>query len=265
MKKVSLISLVFVLCLTLGSFAYASVDNLPTTTNEIVKYNSTIHETSDPELTMKAEMQNVKSIKNMEALEENKLRELFNINEVSSTIMATPVTVAIGTDKTLTTANDGDSDTSKSGTSASYHRYTISSRSAEANSWASIWGAADAYAYVGQTFKTTGTTSKSAKIIFSGTYRGDMVGGINGNAYAEIKVKLWDSTDSVWLGTQTVASASSSNNLSKTLNGNINHAITATLEPNHVYFPYIHVSTAASEYGAHISNSDFYGDSTHRM
>jgi len=34
------------------------------------------------------------------------------------------------------------------------------------------------------------------------------------------------------------------------------------VKPNHEYFPYIHVTTAASEYGIQISNSDFYGDSS---
>ncbi|SFR09729.1 hypothetical protein [Desulfoscipio geothermicus] len=269
MKKVPLvISLVIAFCLTLGSIAYASIDNMPKSVSEIVKYNSTIQETPNPELIEKANMQNKLSIKNLETVEETELKELFNdeqnIDEGQVIIMS-PVTVTLGTDKTLTTADDGDDGGSTSGAGAVWHRYTVSSRKAEANSWAGGWGTADAYAFVGQRFITQGTTSKTAQIIFSGIYKGDMVGGINGSASAEVKIKLWDATDGVWIDSKTVASASSTNNISKTLNGNINHVITATLQPNHEYFPYIHIVTAAAEYGTQISNSDFYGDSDHMI
>lgn len=231
-----------------------------TSIEDIVKYNEQQKEKPNPELTKKALTSNLERIKELEDLEAKHLKDALSSNEDSISIMANPVTVNIGTDTTLTTGDDGWGDGNSSGYAQYRTAYSPYYKYAQSKTWTAGYGSADAYCYVGQRFIAKGTTAKSAKVIFSGTYKGSLLGGINGSATGEVKVKLWDATDSVWVGTVTVKTGSSSNNIATYMNGNISHSINATIEPDHEYFPYIHVVTTASQYGAQISRGDFYDD-----
>jgi len=231
-----------------------------TSIEDIVKYNDQQNETPDPELTKKALTTNLNRIKELEEYEAKHLEETFSSSEGSISTMANPVTVNIGTDTTLTTGDDGWGDGSNSGYAQYRTAYSPYYKYAQSKTWTAGYGYADAYCYVGQRFIAKGTTAKSAKVIFSGSYKGSLLGGINGSATGEVKVKLWDATDSVWVGTVTVKTGSSNNNIATYMNGNISHSINAFIEPDHEYFPYIHVVTTASQYGAQVSRGDFYDD-----
>ena len=228
---------------------------------EIIEYNNTLDVKLDESLSLKAYEYNQNRIKELEKLEAQQLMALFNDGDVS--ILSIP-TVQLGTNTNFTTANAGDNNGTKSGLSDYTSRYTLSSRSAQGKSWTFGIGSSDCFAYVGQRFKVEGTSARSADITFRGSYSGSFLGGIGGNATGEVKVKLWDATNGYWLDTRTVATQSSSNNISKPLNGNINHTVSATLRPGHTYYPYIHVVTTANQYGApvQISRADMF-DNNH--
>ena len=58
-----------------------------------------------------------------------------------------------------------------------------------------------------------------AYIRFYGSYGGELLAGYEGEVVAEVKVKLWDATESSWVDTKTVMTEKSVNNFSKSLSG----------------------------------------------
>ena len=214
-------------------------------------------------MTQKAHKNNLAAIKKLERLEERQLHEI-SFSSDKTNLQSIP-SVNIGLDKTLYFANDGVKGGTDRGVARHSEIFTYHNNSAESKCWTAGVGRADSFSLVGIRFSASGTKSDMAYIRFYGSYSGDLLGGPEGEATAEVKIKLWDATESSWIDTQTVMTETSVNNFSKSPSGNISHSILAKIEPGHEYFPYIHVVTTVDMLGVFAAKSNFYDEGDSHM
>lgn len=204
--------------------------------------------------------------KNKNALEESvrafsKSKKVASINiDLAKVAAATPISVTLGTDKSMTSFTDHDYGSSDSGLGDGSAKADYSSKYADALVTTGDYGDGEGWGWIGTRVNVSSSgssTSKQAYIRFSGKYKGSMVGGVGGSAETIISVKVFDVTAGSWLDDITVTNPISENNIAKYPSGNISHSANVTLQAGHQYLFMQHIESYASQYGAQISNNDF--------
>lgn len=189
---------------------------------------------------------------------------MFNLlNPVFARPPPSSSTVYLGTDKTFTTADRGDTGWSKWGIAPYYveHGYRFSYKEATAFTMSSIaflgWGGCESWAWVGKYFYTTGGGSATANIRMEGHIYGYL--GVAGAASTSVKVELWVkdiNTGTTW--TTTIKEKSFGGPyVSYWINEDFNKAKTVVLQSYRYYYVYVKVTCKSSVSAVGTAVSDF--------
>jgi hypothetical protein len=109
-------------------------------------------------------------------LKAKKLKEKLNRAPSDYATKGTPVSVAIGTNKTFTTPNYTDWDETEEGIGAYAETgFSVSEKWADAGASSTAVSEAAAYSYIGNSISVTGSGARRAKVTFAGSYSASAV------------------------------------------------------------------------------------------
>lgn len=205
-----------------------------------------------------------KDVKYLLDLTQEQMNE--NMNSVNkSAIGVLSTSIALGTDKTISTCATGNKGGYRTLVSDYAANFSASGKWSDVSTTTFAAGDASAWAWVGPSVTITGSAgaSRTANIIFRGSYNGGINGGYGGSSTGKVRLSVWDYTLNSELGGNTVWEKTASNNT--TLNGNasINSAVQLTLQVGHTYAFRFGDSVASSQWNfpaTFLSLTDFWNN-----
>lgn len=200
-----------------------------------------------------------------ELLEKVKAQNLQEISDsvnksTSGTQIKSATTVTLGTDKTLTTADIGNSGTSTSGAVPNFKDadYSTSYRRARASVLIGPggYGTGGAWAWVGKSIYVSGSGSRSANIRMAGNIKGETSAFAGGQSNTDINLIVKDTTTGTSY-TTSIYSQSAGGVGDYIVDESFNDGISVTLQAGHYYNIYVSVDGSTAVYYAGEAGSDF--------
>ena len=186
-----------------------------------------------------------------------------NPSKASPNTNSSPYTLALGTDKTYTTCNFWNYGLSYA-SGAVLSDYAAKSKCARSREKVTAIGSGSSWALTGVKVKFTGSGSRYANVIFTGSYEGEMVPSFQGGT-TSVKGNL------VVKDMTTGSIVSSISGINETLSNHVGlHYYTGTqsksttvqFQAGHTYVIYFSVGATASNYSPSVIASDFFTPDT---
>jgi hypothetical protein len=267
-KRWLVVLITLLLILTSVGNAFAGNQGIDPLEAKILSYNYGLNSLTpeekkylgdNPELSAKRAEKDAKYLLNLMEKEMNAtMGSRTGTTPPDVSILAT--TVPIGTDTVIYTFDVGNKGGSQSGLASYGANYSAPGKWADVSVQAYGIGSAGAWAWVGPQVYISGTGSRTANVVFYGSYAGSLFSGLSSTTTGKVRVSIWDYTLGAEINGSVVWEGTASNWQTINAAGPITAVVQCTLQAGHTYAFRFGVSTSTTAYGLTNTYSDFWNN-----